>query len=207
MGSDVVWQTNALRDPHLNPNRMLSFDRIGTSRDAIDTTWDVLAGRTVQTARLPACLFMTDPKYDQEFLPDFFHMAFPCVSERLAELLQEFDLSRTKFLPIDIQQSDQKTIRPDKFYIMNIVSQKSCWVREESHKLSASWIAEELWSFKTSPSDGMIAVRASAAEGTDLWVDPVLQGAMFVSDRLYQAWKATTMMPPMMEFYRCKLVD
>ena len=207
MGSDAIWQTDALQNPHLSPHKMLGFDRVGTAGEEVDTTQDLHAGRPVESDRLPVSLFLKDERCDLQFLPDYFSMTFPCVSQRLADFLQGFDIGDSRFLPIDIVQSDRRTVRPDRFYILNIVSQKSCWVREDSYKLSSTWIAEDHWLFMFAPGDDLLAVRASATEGADLWVDPVLQGAMFVSDRLYQAWKATTMMPPMMEFYRCKLVD
>jgi hypothetical protein len=49
---------------------------------------------------------------------------------------------------------------------------------------------QELWSGPIEPKDGEIAVSASARVGADLWVDPKLSSAIFMSGALHDAIEA-----------------
>ncbi|MEM6906836.1 MAG: DUF1629 domain-containing protein [Pseudomonadota bacterium] len=131
-------------------------------------------------------------------------MTFPVLSERFVEILQVFDVGETRFYPIDLYQSDRKTKRPEKLFIMNIVSKKSCWDRAETRDYTHEWITEDHWNFSYGPADNHVAVNASARKGADLWCDPLLVGCMFVSDHLKQAI-TSALLTPKIEFHRCKI--
>ena len=107
-----------------------------------------------------------------------------------------------------LYRSNRETLRPERLFFLNIASQKSCWVRAESHEASfrrklaggGGYVAN------SSVTDGWVAVRAAAADGADLWIDTELPGQVFFTDRLRQALKAPTIRQPF-RFHTCKIID
>ncbi|MEM0944318.1 MAG: hypothetical protein AAGI70_10250 [Pseudomonadota bacterium] len=147
---------------------------------------------------------MLNSKVDRHLIPDYFRMTFPVLSERFVEILQVFDVGETRFYTIDLYQSDRKTKRPEKLFIMNIVSKKSCWDRAETLNYLYGWITDTHYNFHQNAADDYLAVNSSARAGADLWCDPSLVGCMFVSDWLKQAISAAPL-TPQIEFHRCKV--
>ncbi|MEM7508551.1 MAG: DUF1629 domain-containing protein [Pseudomonadota bacterium] len=157
--------------------------------------------------RLPKWLCFKAAKHDNDFLPDYFRMTEPYISERFADLLRGFDIGETRFYPIDLYQADRTTKRPDKIFIMNIVSQKpGSWDEAQSRSNTWSPVTETHRLFRSFIAfDDRVAVKASTRKGADLWVDPVLEGCLFFSDRLKRAIAGSNMRPKL-TFYRCKIV-
>lgn len=118
---------------------------------------------------------------------------FFCVKGKLAELLKEFDLGEDELVEFPIYEMDKTTRLPGPFYFLNFGSQTDCLLPKESKKLKAGpknpttgfqrWRAIE-------PNDWDIAVSASALDGADLWADPKLKSALFISGPLHDAIEA-----------------
>ena len=115
------------------------------------------------------------------------------ISPKLRDVLVRFDLGGTQLFEVPILKSDGETASglPSHF-ILNVVEAKDCFVPEASENVErlVRWGATEPepgapWKAKARTC--RIAVRASAAEGSDLWFAPDLLGRLFLSDRLRQA--------------------
>ncbi|MEM0943657.1 MAG: DUF1629 domain-containing protein [Pseudomonadota bacterium] len=202
--TQTIWQSNCLGATEFSGHELFERDKSRTTRQAEDASDKNLQGLAVDRALFPDALYHKNEKADQALMPDYFRTTFPCVSERFAEFLKGFHIGDTRFLPIDIYLSDRKTRRDDRYFIMNIVSQKSCWITEESNPNSYSFITEGFWLFMNGRGDGKVVVDRSAAEGADLWVDPRLRRCLFFSDRLKRALNGSNMRPRFY-FYRCKV--
>ncbi|WP_234871908.1 imm11 family protein [Allitabrizicola rongguiensis] len=128
------------------------------------------------------------------------------ISERFHDLLQGFDLGPTRLIEVPVFEYDQQRQRPGRFWILHIVAQKTEFVPEASENVEM-YPSGDAW--KPDPwmrGDDVIAVRASAAEGPDLWVDPTLSNRIFVSDRLYRAIKAEKITARSLKFKPCRVV-
>ncbi|MEM1276068.1 MAG: DUF1629 domain-containing protein [Pseudomonadota bacterium] len=173
--------------------------------ERVATTESLLRGFPVERSELTDTLRTTDPKFDQEPIPDFFNVAAPVMSEAFADVLRGFELGEAVFFPIDIYYADGATLRPEKYFIMNLRSQKTCVVFEESHQRAFERIRDGLWMHMALQPDGRVAVNRSALDGPDLWYDPRAIYGLFFSDRLKRAVEASGLAPHF-RFFRCKLV-
>ncbi len=121
----------------------------------------------------------------------FWVSGFLAVKGKLAELLKDFDLGGGELVEFPIFEMDKTTQLSGPFYFLNFGSQKDCFVPRESQRVSFlarnKKTGQELWSGPIEPKDGEIAVSASARVGADLWVDPKLSSAIFMSGLLHDA--------------------
>ncbi|HSF95054.1 MAG TPA: DUF1629 domain-containing protein [Thermohalobaculum sp.] len=115
------------------------------------------------------------------------------ISRKFRDVLAGFELGRTRLIELPVYQSDGETpadIAPH--YILNVTETKPCFVPEESENVRRYIVPGETEPRPGAPwksvySRDRPAVRASAAEGVDLWGEPVLRQRLFFSDRLKQA--------------------
>lgn len=139
-------------------------------------------------------VYVFDPKRWSRVKDLFAIEGFFCVKGKLAELLKEFDLGDGELVEFPIYEMDKTTRLPGPFYFLNFGSQKDCFLPEETK--GARLIAKnkekgvEIWRGPPDAVDGDIAVAASALEGADLWVDPKLKSAFFMSGALHDAIEA-----------------
>jgi hypothetical protein len=124
-------------------------------------------------------------------LPHFFRVnAFIVVSADFADVLGGFDLGKGGSSKIELYQGNRTELVPGDWYFLNLGCQKQAFRPEHSSGCDHPevWPAG-LWMPRL-PKDGDIAVSASALQGCDLWTDPNLVGALFLSGRLEAALKA-----------------
>ncbi|MEO1470698.1 MAG: hypothetical protein AAFV86_16760, partial [Pseudomonadota bacterium] len=81
---------------------------------------------------------------------------------------------------------------PGRHFILHVMEKKSAFVPEASeHVFQGSLIGHrpvipgEPWTPKSGKD--ILAVRAAAAEGVDLWADPDIKRRLFATDRLKRA--------------------
>ncbi|SDT95116.1 hypothetical protein SAMN05428979_0667 [Stappia sp. ES.058] len=150
-------------------------------------------GEKLEREDFAEAAYVFDPKRWSRVKDLFALRGFFCVKGKLAELLKEFDLGDGELVEFPIYEMDKTTRLPGPFYFLNFGSQKDCLLPKESKKLKAGpknpttgfqrWRAIE-------PNDGDIAVSASALDGADLWADPKLKSALFMSGPLHDAIEA-----------------
>lgn len=131
------------------------------------------------------------PERKNNHLPDFFGIlgGFDMVSERFKELLEQFDIGETRFIPATIYEKNRKAPVPGRFYYLNVVSQK------RAVDVEASNGAFIVGKYRTSTASSKfnlakIVIDASALEGADLWMDPQVHEGYYFSDRLKRAIQA-----------------
>jgi hypothetical protein len=118
---------------------------------------------------------------------------FIVISRKFRDVLAGFELGKTRLIELPVYQSDGETPSDTPpHYILNVAETKPCFVPEESENVKrfVQW-------GETEPRPGapwvsvysrdLPAVRATAAQGVDLWGEPVLDERLFFSDRLKQA--------------------
>jgi hypothetical protein len=107
------------------------------------------------------------------------------VSERAAEVIRQFDLGGGGLRPVAVLQKDKITpIADHMWFCLTFGNTKTCLKPEVSRRIEAlgggRWILEPA-------SDGDITVSSNALGGPDMWVDPTLVRAFFLSGALGSA--------------------
>lgn len=118
----------------------------------------------------------------------FFANGYFVVSESCADVFRRFDLGTGGLYPVEIFQGDCKNRVDGSFFLLNFGCRKQAFLPEES-------VLERFDVRNTTPvtwapfviGDDDCAVSQVALEGCDLWIDPLVPSAFFLSDALVQA--------------------
>lgn len=145
-------------------------------------------------------------KFLKAGLPDFCAFNYVrVVSGRVMDLFQSFDIGVTRFHEVPILDLDGHTPLAARWFILYVVSKKSCFVPELTSQGRATGQPETGYTATNLPRNDLF-VRASAAAGSDMWTDPVLFGALFFSDRMKRAIEKARFRKSI-TFVQCKVVD
>ncbi len=128
-------------------------------------------------------------------LPDFFMVnGFFVVSVGFAEVLNKFDLGKTELSSIDLFQGNRRERINGDWFFLDLGSVKQAFLPEAS---TGGYAHPDVWPegrwIIRNPKDDELAVSSSALEGSDLWIDPLLNSALFLSGRLEAALKGAKM--------------
>ena len=147
---------------------------------------------------LPPELQMPDKSYLKRLyegnvidpLPHIMNDTFLWVSQDIRDIFESFDLGRTAFTKVVLYRHDQKTRFEPDYYYLNIAEDKQSVVPRECENIQGFAGGKFHFRLEATPAS-VAALSRSALDGVDLWMEPRLRGAMFFSDRLYQALKAS----------------
>jgi len=123
-------------------------------------------------------------------LADFFKInRYFVVSSAFAKVLREFDLGEGGLFPIDLYKGNRIARFPGEWYFLNFGCLKQVFIPEQSAGgfTQNPYRSDEFFHLNTLVKNGDITVSASALEGPDLWHDPRLHDALFLSGRLEAA--------------------
>ncbi|WP_422048612.1 imm11 family protein [Shimia sp.] len=129
---------------------------------------------------------------------------FVVVSGDLFNVLQSFELGKTRFKRIPLLAYDRKTLISDSWYFVHFREERNCFVPSQSTGLVSqrgpdSWTVDD-------DSNFHLAVDPSAAEGVDIWGDRSAVKMMFFSERLHKAITSANLNVKGMCFRRCKVI-
>ena len=192
--TDGVWVSQVPRDSTLIEG--FDSDVYLTDEDlAVDAMRRSRAGEPLPQDRFPQEMYgeYPDKKYGRQ--PDLFlGGGFWIVSSEFADVLRSVNLGRSALYPVKLFQHDRKTPVEGAYFSLNIGETKKSLILDQSTGLNkptypdASGLDVRYLPFE--PTDGDIAVRDSALDGSNLWIDPLLRDGIFLSDRLVQVLKA-----------------
>lgn len=112
------------------------------------------------------------------------------VSEKAAEVFNNFDLGSSALLPVEVLKLGRKAAFDGQFYIFHITESKSAFLPDQSVNYVEPRSEEDEWAgfVRLEETNGdEIAVAASALDGPEVWKDPTLLETLFFSDPLYAA--------------------
>lgn len=140
-------------------------------------------------------------------LPELFPAnTFWIVSQRCADVLRRFDLGQGALHPVRVVQKDRTTPVAGHHWCLNFGNVKRCFLPAGSPRaIRNEGALTDMWFPPFAMKDGDIAVSASASTGPDIWIDPALKMAFFVSDPLASALKAAGAATPF-GFRKCRLL-
>ncbi len=190
--SDTVWISTALG--HASNLRPLK-NSIGESNvhNNIEFANRNLLGDPLTADFFPDKIFGDIGAEPKDYsLPDLFNAAmYWAVSSAAANVLRQFDLGEGALYPVTVTQKDRKTIIGDGWYCINFGNRKNAIIPEESPEMMHDYLRDGIkgWFSPFVTKDGDVAVSGAALTGPDLWIDPQVGRAFFVSDALARALK------------------
>ena len=139
--------------------------------------------------------FRGNPQFHS--LPPAFSSQYAFVDEEIAGILKNFDLADHAVLPIEMYLHDCETRVEKDYFLLNFGVQKRTIDRDKfikgpgSNGIREAQAAKPLYHLpsKVGSKGNQYFYYPEALEGKDLWVDPEIEYAFFVSDRLGAALK------------------
>ena len=110
------------------------------------------------------------------------------VSQRLADVFRRFDLGAGGIEPVHAFKADHRTPLGGEYFCLRFDNVKRAFLPDESAKVSD--FVKGVWTTAGDFSDGNIVCSRDALSGPDIWIDPRLYGALFLSDGLVSALTA-----------------
>jgi len=194
--SDTVWISIAMGHGEANLLRLRhSFSETDQRKDAIAWGNQNVAGEPLKAECFPAEIYGAPDARESDYrLPNlFFAGSFWAVSKAAADVLRQFDLDAGALYPVKVFKKDRQTPLGDEWFCINFGNRKEAVaVPESSTLLRESYIRPggvKGWVPKATLKDGDIAVSKAVCEGPDIWIDPQIGDASFLSDALGMALK------------------
>lgn len=119
-------------------------------------------------------------------VPDLFAAyGYWVVSKPAADVLRQFDLGQAQLRPVPVLKSDRRTPIGGNWYCLNFGNSKRIIIPEQSEKIDPG--PQNRYTVRATLGDDQLAVSTEALQPPDIWVDPQLWNAFFVSDALAKA--------------------
>lgn len=167
-------------------------------------------GEPIPPGLLPKAFFAWRGPHDErkpltKRLPHLTLSDFWFVSSEAADVLRRFDLGGCKLHPVDVLMEDRKTPLPGSSFILDFDSWKDVFLPNQSPNVAMMTGSKTRRMPHLSTADDAAALSTDALHGTDIWWNPLLLGAVFLSDRLVQALRAAGVDKPF-SLRRCRIV-
>jgi len=137
-------------------------------------------------------------------LPHLALSGFHFVSSQVADVLRQFDLGGCKLHPVEVLMEDRKTPLPGSYFVLDFNSWKDVFLPKYSPDFPSRDGASGIWKPKMVTKDDALVLSNSALMGADIWWNPNIWGAFFLSDRLVQALRAAGVDKPF-SLRRCRI--
>jgi hypothetical protein len=175
----------------------------------MDYVRDSQARRTVADKDAPTRLYLTVKdltEHEKCHFPDaiVIESRIIVVSPDFHDLLQKFDLGPTQFFDVPLYEYDRTTLRPERYFVMQVNAVKDAVVPEESTGIRPFGFDQ------FTPDDfssGEFTVSSAALEGPDLWWDVKIRNRLFFSDRLKRAIKDNRIHASVWGWKKCRILD
>ncbi|WP_171181452.1 imm11 family protein [Ruegeria sp. HKCCD8929] len=154
-------------------------------------------GEPLPAERFPKEMYAEYKDKREKKQPDLFSAGgFWTVSAACAEVLCRFDLGQGSLYPVRLFQHDRSTPVEGEYYCVNFGAQKTAVLTDQSSRIKKPYENYDIWQPPLAMQDNDISVRSSSLSGPDLWIDPQMRDAFFLSDALAQALRAAKVSRP-----------
>jgi len=153
----------------------------------------------------PKQMWNQKPKPIKQLPQIFMGAGYWVLGGKAAEVFRQFDLGGGGLYPVEILQKDRSTRVDGDYFCLCFGNRKKALASADSQSLRPIGTGSQYWKLPAVPADDAVALSAAAVSGPDVWIDPALWLAFFVSDGLAQALKAAKVDGPF-SFTRCKVV-
>lgn len=157
----------------------------------------------------PKKMWATYPESNMKLQQELFRAAgFLMVRSDMAQVLSDFNLGKTRLLPVELYQHDRVTPVEGSYFCLAFGEQCNCFLPEAS--LSAEVpdvpMPEPIWILGSADTDKGIALDRKALPEFDLFIDPKLMRTFFLSGSLVAALKDNNF-SKLLSLAECRLVE
>lgn len=202
--SETVWASAAMIDQALIMPLRNEIDENGAD---IDDGRRNRAGEALAADNFPRRIWATEDFDESLVLPHIF-FAYTCwvVSAAAADILRQFEMGEGALYPVELFKKDRATPMGEGWFCLNFGNVKHAFKGgADSPKARRSGPSGTRWRLPYVLKDGDLAVTRAALDGPDIWIDPAISPAFFVSDRLAQALRAAGVHKPF-GLKRCRII-
>ena len=139
-------------------------------------------------------------------LTSFLPVVFGWFLVHSRNVLRHFNLGRTALCPTRLFQHNRTTPVEGDYFCLGFGETKGVFVPHKSPRARKPYAKREIWKLSVNPHDDDVAVTAKALDGVDLWMDPMVWKAFFLSDRLVKALKSAKL-TRRMGLRRCRVIE
>ena len=192
---NYAWYCDVMNDPrHLRPITHNLDDGHGGEKlaFAIAASRRNAAGESLGSDYFPDMIFPSSrATRPLNTLPNiFFAGSYWVVSERCADVLRQFDLGGGGLFPVKVCQKDKVTpVGDHDWFCINFSNVKPSLDPEASNHIWPFGSHKVRWTVMGALVDDDLVVSREALSGPDIWVEPKLLKAIFISDALGKALK------------------
>jgi hypothetical protein len=191
--SDTVWISVAPGSAtNMRPLKH-SFSETDQRKDAIVWGEQNDSGESLTAEYFPSEIYGAPNAKETDYrLPDiFFAGSFWAVSKAAADVLRQFDLGDGGLYPVKVLKKDRHTPVDGEWFCINFGNTKEALLLSDSAPMRETYVRYGVkgWRPKAVLNDGDIAVSRAVDGGPDIWIDPVVANAFFLSDALGSALK------------------
>ncbi len=167
-------------------------------------------GQPIPQHLLPTTFFAWRGAHDEskpltKRLTHLANSGFWFVSSEVAEVLRRFDLGDCKLHPVDVLMEDRKTPLPGSYFVLEFNSWKDAFLPDKSPDFPSRRGAAGIWKPTITTKDDVVVLSSVVLNSADLWWDPNIFGAFFLSDRLAQGLREAGVDKPF-ALRRCRIV-
>jgi hypothetical protein len=202
LGDDEIWISNIFHDSTIVR---------GTDIDRSEAGWVALKERqSVSEEELPLNIYAHYKDETFHNLPPAFEGAGGLkLSAPIAAVLRQINLGKAFLAPARLYLYDRRTPVEKAYFIYASYERKDAFVPELSRDVRTNPYDKTdpppYWNMPWKPKDGDIAVRETALEGADMWMDPKLDGSLFMKGRLVAALQQAGI-AKLFSLTRCRMV-
>jgi hypothetical protein len=113
------------------------------------------------------------------------------LSGSIVDIVKQFDLGKAFLAPAQLYLHDRQTPVAADYFVYGSYEFKDAFEPDRSRDVRTNpydtTVPPPYWSMPWEPKDGDIAVRKSALDGSDMWMDRKLFGSLFMKGRLASA--------------------
>ncbi len=202
---DYAWMSVAAKNPDfsfaISPREVLDGPE-PEKVQMLDALRKTESGEPVPDDALPKSLFAWRGPHDESKpitckLPHFSSCGgFWILTAEAASVFRQFDLGGCKLHPIEIFMEDRQTPLPGQYFLLDFDSWKNVFVPDASPCVKMMRGSTTRRSPNLLTSDDAAVLSRDALVGADIWWNPHVLAAFFLSDRLIQALKAAKVDKP-----------
>lgn len=206
MANGHAWVTRAISNTE--NYRPLTNDLAADNPErAIESDDRNQAGEPLDASFFPKRLWPSQdvPSRKQPLGNFFFASSVWVASERVAQTFSRFDLGEGNLYPVALLRHAGDTPFGTTYFSLNFGNRKQALLPDVSAGLRKTF--NDDYRLKGVVNDDDIKLQWSALVGADLWIDPLVHGAFFVSDRLHSALSETGTWEDFNAFKRCVVIE
>ncbi len=207
MTGKTVWVSRAMMDTTLVKGFASDVAEVDKTA-AVEAMKASGKGLPLPEERFPKKMYGKYPDERKKRQPNLFMAGgFWTVSEEFADVLRRFDLGQTGLYPVDLFQHDRVTPVEGTYFCLAFGETKECFQPDASPnaRVPSYPPKEPYWRLPAAPKDYDFALISNALVGVDLWIDPKVYDAFFLSNQLVEALKAAKL-TRRLGLTRCRLL-